>query len=292
MSIHHPLLISTLGAVLLLTACNQSTPVGRPMQTTGNTVAKINGVSITDTELDLIVKTRLDAGQSVTKEAVLDEIIGLELLRQTAVADGLHKKTEIATEINRQATNVLASAYIRNLLQTQPVTEDDVQKTYQEQVAAFPKQEYKARHILSVSKEDALANIEALKKNTDFAELAKQKSTGPSGPRGGDLGWANPNSFVPEFSKALQALEKGKYTEEPVETQFGWHVILLEDIRDTQLPEINALRSQLERMVINNRLKELIAGLREKANVTISLQEEEAAAEDNQESAADESSSG
>ena len=134
----------------------------------------------------------------------------------------------------------------------------------------LPGKEYKARHILSKTEEEATANIQALKKGADFAKLAKEKSIEPgASARGGDLGWANPDSFVPEFSKAMQELEPGKYSQEPVQTQFGWHVILLEDVRDAQRPDIESVKPQLRRMMANQRLMDLVTNMRENAQIEI-----------------------
>lgn len=259
---------SSLILALSLAACNKEMPVGKPMKISGETAATVNGVVITQTEINALASARHGGGQGNTAEN-LDDAIGMELIRQKAVADKLHEDPEVAAEINRQATSVLVSAYVRNLVDTQPVSDEDLRKEYELRVGSAAGKEYKSRHILSKTKEDAEENIVALRKGKDFAKLAQEKSTGPSGPQGGDLGWASPNNYVPEFSAAMVALEPGKYTETPVQTQFGWHVILLEEVRDSQLPDFESVKPQLQRMVVNQRIGDFVQKLKDEAKIDI-----------------------
>lgn len=261
---------------LVLGACNQQqAPAGKPMAINSETVATVNGANITQAELDAMMQARQMGGQPPTVEASLDDLIGMELLRQKAAAENVHEDPEVAGEINRQATNALVSAYVQQMMEAQPVTDADLQKEYEARIGGLPGQEYKARHILVKTEEEAAASIEALKKGADFATLAKEKSIEPgASARGGDLGWANPDSFVPAFSQAMQALKPGEYTQTPVQTQFGWHVILLEDVRKAQHPDLESVKPQLRRMLANQRLMDLVTDLREKATIEIKLDQE------------------
>lgn len=282
-----PYILLSLSVMLALTlsACNQEqAPVGKPMAINSDPVATVNGVKITQTELDAMKRLRQMNGQMPSTKDSLDDLIGMELLRQKAVAEGAHEDPKVAEEINRQATNALVSAYVQQMMENQPISDADLQKEYDARMGEHPGKEYKARHILSETEEEATANIEALKKGTDFAELAKEKSIEPgASARGGDLGWANPDSFVPEFSKAMQELEPGKHSQEPVQTQFGWHVILLEDVRDAQRPDIESVKPQLRRMMANQRLMDLVTNMRENAQIEILVENQAPASQAPQE---------
>jgi peptidyl-prolyl cis-trans isomerase C len=260
---------SSLIVALSLSACNKEMPVGKPMKVTGDTVATVNGIAITQTDLNSMTSARQMGGHGAPADENLDDAIGMELIRQKAVAEKLHEDPEVAAEINRQATSVLVSAYVRNMVETQPVSDEDLRKEYDTRVGSSAGKEYKSRHILSKTQDEAEANIAELKKGKDFAKLAEEKSTGPSGPEGGDLGWASPNNYVPEFSAAMTALEPGKYSETPVQTQFGWHVILLEEVRDSQLPDFESVKPQLQRMVVNQRIGDFVQQLKDEAKIDI-----------------------
>lgn len=262
----------SLPVVLALTlgACNQqaSTPIGRPMAIDSDTVATVNGVKLTQAELDEVKQIRQMNHQPADTQNSLDDLISMELLRQKAVADKTYEDPKVAQEINRQATNALISAYIQQMMENQPISDDELQKAYDERIGTHPRKEYKARHILSKTEKEAAANIEALKKGADFTKLAKEKSIEPgASTSGGDLGWQSPNTFVPEFSKAMETLKPGEYSQKPVQTQFGWHVILLEDVRDAQHPSLESVKPQLQRMLANQKLMDMINNLRENAKI-------------------------
>lgn len=255
-------------ALLILAGCDRSDrPIGRFMPLDGEPVATVNGVTLYESELESLMQMRQRSGQPLPREQVIEELIGIELLRQQAVADGVHKDPDIKLQINQNATNALISAQIGQLMESQPVSDEEIQAEYEKQVGAEAGTEYKSRHILSETREQAEENIKALEGGADFAELAKEKSTGPSAGRGGALGWAKPDSFVGEFSTALKGLEPGKYTHDPVQTQYGWHVILLEETREAAKPPMDRMRNQLQRQLTSERIENYLAGLKEKANI-------------------------
>lgn len=255
------------GLALILAGC-QSSEVGRPMPVTGEVVASVNGVQLSDAELNLNSMARQQMHQAISPEDSLKEIINIELLRQAAVKQGLHNDPQVAAEINRQATGILVSAYIRKLVESNASNTESLQQAYDDYVATLPSKEFKAKHILSATKEEAEANIKALKAGKNFAKLAKEKSLDKGSPDG-DLGWANPDNYVPEFSTALKAMERGKFSQEPVQTQFGWHVILLEDIREAKIPGMDELRSQLQRTATAKMIENNIEELRKAAAIDI-----------------------
>jgi peptidyl-prolyl cis-trans isomerase C len=260
------------GLVLVISGC-QSGDIGRPMSVAGETVVSVNGVKLSETELNLNSMARQQMRQAISPEDSLKEIINIELIRQAAVKQGLHEDEQIAAEINRQATGILVSAYIRKLVESNASNTEALQKAYDEYIGTLPSKEFKARHILSATQEEAVANIKALKAGKSFAKLAKEKSLDKNSPDG-DLGWSNPDNYVKEFSDALQALEKGKYTQNPIQTQFGWHVILLEDTRESKVPGLDEMRSQLQRVATSKMIESNIEELRKTAAIDIKKKDE------------------
>lgn len=257
--------------VLVVSGCQQSAEVGRPMPPAGEIVASVNGVDLGETELNLNIMARQQMRQEMSPEDALKEIINIELVRQAAVKQGLHEDPQVAAEINRQATGILVSAYIRKLMESNNSNTEALQKAYDDYTSTLPTKEYKARHILSATKEEAEANIKALKGGKNFAKLAKDKSLDQAS-SGGDLGWSNPDNYVPEFATALKALEPGKYSQEPVQTQFGWHVILLEETREAKIPGMDEMRSQLQRVAAAKMVENNIEELRKAAAIEIKKQ--------------------
>jgi peptidyl-prolyl cis-trans isomerase C len=269
-------LVFIAAALLALSACDQVDP-GRPVTPKGKVVAKVNNVGITQPELDGLVNARRMNGQPVSPEQTLDELIGLELLRQEAVGKGFLDDPEIAAEINRQIANIIVSKHVNEIVTANPVTDEDISAEYAKQIEARPDKEYKSSHILVETEEEADAIIKQLDGGANFTELAKQKSTGPSGKSGGSLGWSSPSNYVPEFAMALQSIESGKYSSKPVKTQFGWHVIQVEEIRDANKPALNEVKPQLQRMIMAQRITEYVENLRNNAKVTIVEEKEQAA---------------
>jgi peptidyl-prolyl cis-trans isomerase C len=261
------------GAALALGGC-KSSEFGRQMPVTGDVVATVNGVEIRNSEVNMNTMARQQMRQPISPEDSLKEVINIELLRQAALKQGLDKDpkvqeqiNDLGIEINRHTSNILIQAYLAKLEAANTDNSAALQKAYDDYVATLPSKEYKARHILSKTREEALANIKALKKGANFAKLADQKSMDKT--PGGDLGWANPDSFVKEFSVAMQALEPGKYSQEPVQTQFGWHVILLEDVRDSKAPAMDEVRAQLQRATRGKMIENNIEELRKAASIDI-----------------------
>lgn len=216
--------------------------------------------------LELYIENRLRGSQNEISEEqrrqLENEVADLYLLAEEAEEAGLDERPEVAAQIKLQRLSVLASALASNYLEENPPTETELRAEYSAQVAGYQPQQYKARHILLESEEEAETVIDQLDDGADFAELAREKSTGPSGPNGGDLGWFPPDSMVKPFSDAVVALENGAYTSEPVQTQFGWHVILREDSRETEPPTFEEVRDRLRPAVEQKKLQSYLEGLR------------------------------
>jgi peptidyl-prolyl cis-trans isomerase C len=157
---------------------------------------------------------------------------------------------------------------ITEMLRAQPATEQELRKVYQDRVVAKNLSEYKARHILVKTEDEAKGIIAQLDKGADFSALAKSKSIDTaSATKGGDLGWFSPTQMVPDFSNATVALQKGKYTKKPVKSQFGWHVIMLDDTRPVTPPTFDEIKSRLEGVVQSERVSKFVSGLRQKAKI-------------------------
>lgn len=209
-------------------------------------------------------RTQQPASQATKEqtEAVQDELTDIYLLSDTPRAAELKDGTEMKARIELQTRAMLAQAVASDFIAKNPATEEEMRALYDEQVKMSPSVEFKARHILVETQGEAVEIIEQLDDGADFAELAKEKSTGPSGPSGGDLGWFPPDRMVAEFSQSVQALDDGAYTEAPVQTQFGWHVILREDSRESTPPPFDSVRDALKQNVEGQKLQEYLASLR------------------------------
>ncbi len=232
-------------------------------------LVSINGTVLTTKDLDAFIQAMSSSrGQPMPRQEALNTLIDRELLYQEALAKGIDKKPEVVQELNDQRRSMLANVAITEMLQAQPATEQELHKVYKERILDKKLTEYKARHILVKTEGEAKDIIAQLDKGGDFSALAKAKSidTG-SGAKGGELGWFSPTQMVPEFSKAAAALQKGKYTKTPVKSQFGWHVIQLEDSRPVKPPTFDELKPRLEGVVQSEHVSAYVGTLRAKAKI-------------------------
>lgn len=204
-------------------------------------------------------------------EAV-DQYLGLQVAAESATKAGLDKDPEVQAQIGLNRSNILTEALLKRYLDANPITDTEIEAEYKEQVANIPK-EYKARHILVDDKALAEAIIKKLQasKNVgvDFAAQAKQFSKDGSAAQGGDLGWFNPQTMVKPFADAVVAMDKGQFSAVPVETQFGYHVILLEDIRSPELPQLEQVKDQVKQLVQRKRVREHLAELRKASTLDL-----------------------
>ena len=195
-------------------------------------------------------------------EQVRSQLTDIYLLSNQPRAAELKNEARLKAQIELQTRAMVAQAVATDFLSRNQATEEELKALYDEQVQSAPAMEFKARHILVESQGEANDVISQLADGADFVELAKEKSTGPSGPSGGDLGWFPPDRMVPAFSQAVQALEDGAYTKEPVQTQFGWHVILREESRESVPPPYESVRDTLKQQVEGQKLQKYIESLR------------------------------
>jgi peptidyl-prolyl cis-trans isomerase C len=234
-------------------------------------VAKVNGVAVPASRLDLLMAQQRNRGapdNPQTRQMLKDELVNREVVAQEAQRTGFGKKPEVQTQLDMARQEILVGAYLRDWVQKHPVSDDDVQKEYDRARAQTGDKEYRARHILVDSEDEAKNIIGELKKGGDFADLAKKNSKDPgSKERGGDLDWNVPAAFDKTFSDAMVGLEKGKYTEAPVHTRFGYHIIQLEDVRQTKFPALAEVKPRIQQQITQQRIEELVRGLRAKAKV-------------------------
>ncbi|CAN5244416.1 peptidylprolyl isomerase [soil metagenome] len=223
---------------------------------------------VDEKELELYLTNRFRKPLSEVSEEeqqqVAEELRKLELVAEEAEKRGIGDQPDIAARLSLERKRVLAQALIQKHLEENPVTEEELRAEYESQLAESTGQEYKARHILLKTKEEAEEVIDQLDEGADFAELATDKSTGPSAPDGGDLGWFTADRMVEPFAEAVAKMEKGTYSKEPVETQFGWHVILNEDTRDATPPAFETVKDQLRPVVEQRRVEKLVQNLEER----------------------------
>lgn len=232
---------------------------------------KVNGKEIPQSRIDAGVKSRIAQGQPDTPELrnnVRDALINQEVIAQEAIKKGLNKKPDVAAaiEINRQ--DILVNAYVQDYLQKNPVNDDTLKKEYDRIKSQLGGKEYKARHILVENEGEAKDIIAQVKKGASFEKLAAERSkdTGTKD-KGGDLEWNVPGNFVKPFGDAMAKLKKGQMTETPVQSNFGWHVIRLEDERPFQPPAFEAVKQNLQRNVQQQMVQKVLADLRSKAKI-------------------------
>ena len=235
-----------------------------------DSVAKVNGKAIPANRAEVLMANQLAQGQAKTPElekAVKEELVRREVLAQAATAKGMDKKSDVQAQIDLARQGVLIGAYLNEFARGVKITDDDVKKEYDTLKGALGDKEYKARHVLVEKEDEAKAIIEKLKKGEKFEELAKVSKDPGSKDKGGELGWANKASYVPPFAEAMTKLAKGKYTEAPVQSNFGWHVIQLDDVRELKAPNFDDVKPQIVQRMRQMAVEKHILDLRGKAKV-------------------------
>ena len=233
---------------------------------TADTVATVNGVEVNSATFDFYlqnrVKTPLAQVTAEERELVLQELIDIYILATQPRATDLAKDPKINAQIELQSRALVAQAVATDWLANNPASEDEVQAEYDAQAKLAPPLQFKARHILVETQSAAVDLIAQLDAGADFEDLAKAHSTGPSGTAGGDLGWFSPSQMVVPFSDAVAALEDGAYTKAPVQTDFGWHVILREESRTSEAPPLDSVRDGLKQSVEQKKFQQYLEALR------------------------------
>lgn len=233
-------------------------------------------VTVNDTKIDTrMVDTFMQAvtgkppaeASKEQRDALVDQLVNMKLAAQAAEKDGLAKDPDVEARIELLRTQILAEAASEKYSKAHPVTDAEVKAEYDAQVAKMPR-EFKARHILVEKKETAESLIRDLEAGGDFAKLAKSESKDEgSAANGGDLGWFAGQSMVKPFSDALATLEKGAITKAPVQSQYGWHVIKLEDSRAPEVPAFDDVKDQVKMLAQRKKLQTYLDELRKTAKI-------------------------
>ena len=249
----------------------KAAPAAAPSAASGSTkIASVNGVAIPKSSVDAIIKERAAQGMPDNEDmrkAIRDELINREIIVQEATRRGMTKSADIQSQIGMARQAVIVRAYLQDFVKDHPITEETVKAEYEKVKARMGSKEYKARHILVEKDTEAKEIVVKLKKGEKFEELAKVSKDPGSKDRGGDLDWNTPASYVKPFSDALVKLEKGKYTEVPVQTQFGFHVVQLDDVRDVKFPSMDEVKAGLQQRLQQQQLEKVVSDLRAKAKI-------------------------
>jgi len=232
--------------------------------------ATVNGKAIPKSRVEFLVKSQTAQGKpdnEQLRKAILDQLIAWELVVQEADRKGLSKSADVRSQIDLARQQIVFQAYLQDYVKTHPIKDEALHAEYNRAKAQRGDKEYKARHILVEKDTDAKTIIEQLKKGAKFEDLAKQSKDIGSKDKGGELDWQPAATYVKPFGDALAKLEKGKTTESPVQTQFGYHVIRLDDVRAAQFPEFDAVKQQITNMLQNQEVERLVKDLRAKAKI-------------------------
>jgi peptidyl-prolyl cis-trans isomerase C len=234
-------------------------------------VATVNGKPIPAAKVDQVVKQVVAQGKATDspqlREAIKKDLIGREVLIQEADKQGIGTRPDVKNAIDNARQSIIINAMLADYIKKNPVKDADIKAEYDKYKAQVGEKEYHARHILVATEDEAKQIIAKLKGGAKFEDLAKQSKDPGSAQNGGDLDWASPASFVPEFSKAMTSLQKGGITETPVHTQFGYHVIKLEDVRPAKIPPLEEVKQQVAESLQQRKLAAYREELMKKAKI-------------------------
>ncbi len=239
-------------------------------------VVVVNGAAVSRGLFEIYSQERAaqlgDVDNAETRKALADELVLQELLVQEAKAAKLDQDPEIKQQLDLIWRNLLASALVRQKLETLQPSDAEIKAEYDKVAVTLRKPEFKARHILVEQEDEAKQLLAKLKAGANFEQLAKDNSKDASASEGGDLGWFSADVMVPEFAEAVAKLEKGKTSEAPVKTQFGWHIIHLDDTRTAEAPSLEELKPQIIQLIQGRKLNEQLEEMKKKAKIEIKLQ--------------------
>lgn len=230
----------------------------------------VNGKPVKQSLVDYIIKDATARGQKVddnVRAVVMNKLISSELIVQEAQKAGLDKQADFLAKNELMTRELLVNTYLQDYIKKNPIDDATLKSEYDKFKAAVGDKEYKASHILVKTEQEAKDVIAQLAKGGDFAKIAKDKSLDSSKEKGGDLGWFSPANMVRPFSDAVMKLQKGLYTTVPVQTQFGWHVIKLDDSRTAQPPAFDKIKDELRNGLQKQQLEKLVGDLRTKAKI-------------------------
>lgn len=252
--------------ILLLCLCSFNNLYAADTDQADNPVlARVNGVDISMKEVQHFIRQQ---GKQVPPQQALMEMVNVELLTQAAKDEGLMEDETLMLEIKRNNSGLIASHYLNNFLNNLKIDEKQIQERYKSDYQNSEQGlEYNANHILLDTETEARGLIKQLDDGADFSELAKKHSTGPSGKNGGALGWFKKSDMVAPFAEAASQLKPKSYSRDPVQTEFGWHIILLNDTREIQPPEFEAVREQINTTIAAEGIRSMLKALHEKSTI-------------------------
>jgi peptidyl-prolyl cis-trans isomerase C len=245
--------------------------LGIALAAAAQNVAIVNGKPVPKARVDMLQQQLAKSGRPVSQEMLpqlKEEVIAREIFMQEAQKRGLDATDDFKAQMELARQTILIRELFADYQKTNPVTDADIKAEYDKFAAANGGKEYKARHILVENEDQAKKIIAELKKGAKFEDIAKKQSKDPgSGANGGDLDWATASSYVPEFAQAMTKLKKGEMTQVPVKSQFGWHIIRVDDIRDAQLPKMEDVKPQITQQLQQQKLAQFQESLRKSAKV-------------------------
>lgn len=262
------LLFSVAAVTTSMQASAQSYPASSNTLKGDEIIASVNGQFIATRILDEIERQLQSDQADINRSDIVNQLIDLTLLAQQAKAEQLDTQPKISASLQLYYTQTMANAYLDSLAENIQISDEAVRAEYDAQIAQLKRTEYRAQHILLSTSAEAKDVIAKLNDGGSFTDLATTYSTGPSALQGGDLGWFEASTMVAEFSDALTALDMGRYTTDPVQTQYGWHVIQLNDKRAGSMPDFNSVKAGIKNLLLRNELNKAVAELRSKATIT------------------------
>jgi peptidyl-prolyl cis-trans isomerase C len=236
--------------------------------------AIVNGKAIPKAQLDKLVQKSNQPDNPQVRDQAREMLVTRELILQEANNRGVIQKESVREQLEQSKMGILIAAVFEDYVEKEGVAEAELKAAYDQVKAQYTGKEYHVEHILVEKEADAKAITAQIKAGGNFEQIAKEKSKDPgSAPKGGDLGWVSDKALVPEFSKAMVQLKKGQITDKPVKTQYGWHIIKLDDVRDVKAPSMEEIKDQLKQMITADqnwqkaKFSELMQKLRAKAKI-------------------------
>ncbi len=267
------ILAISIGSMLTLASCNAQDgdkSAAAPAASATAAIATVNGAPISQARFNFLLQQSQQQGQPDSPEVrknIREKMIIEEIVAQEAIKKGMDKLADVNTQIDLARQTILIRAYLQDYIKNTPIGDDVLKAEYDKIKSQMGDKEYHARHILVEKEAEAKDIIAKLKKGEKFEKLAEKSKDPGSKAKGGDLGWAAPANFVPEFSAAMTKLQKGQYTTEAVKSQFGWHIIKLEDSRAMQAPPFDEVKQNLRQRAQQQQIDKMISDLRAKAKV-------------------------
>ncbi|MDE3020735.1 MAG: peptidylprolyl isomerase [Pseudomonadota bacterium] len=268
------ILLTIIGSLMALTACqaqNAAPATATSSATADKPAIIVDGTPIKQGLVNMLIAEHTAQGEKVTPDlikSIHEDLIARQLLTNAALKANLDQNPQIANELEMSRQDVLIHAYLQDYLSKHPPTEAQLMTEYNQMKAAIGDKKYKVSHILVPTKAEAESIIKSLEHGANFAKLAKAKSKDSgSAAKGGELNWIVPTSVVPPFAQAMMKLKKGQYTHQPVHTQYGWHIIKLDDVQNLQPPPFDQVKPQLTQRLQQQQITQAIAELKSKAQI-------------------------